>query len=171
MANLSALQGWLNLSVLNFVEGSADFQAMIHTLRRVNRPSIEVSSLLEGVTISMPPPLSKISADSKRDFRLMQLFDQSGSELSFEIRNGLSGMLRLTDEQVIGGLVRLGDARPQVGAFDALRVEGETDYVGGGGIEFIEAFEAVSAEDAAALTALITWPLMWAPWKSLVLNF
>ena len=153
MVNLSALQGWLNLSVLNFAEGSADFQAMIQIPYggRVNRPSIEVSSLLEGVTISMPPPLSKISADSKRDFRLMQLFDQSGSELSFEIRNGLSGMLRLTDEQVIGGLVRLGDARPQVGAFDALRVEGETDYVGAEEwIEFIEAFEAVSAEDAAA---------------------
>ena len=153
MVNLSALQGWLNLSVLNFAEGSADFQAMIQIPYggRVNRPSIEVSSLLEGVTISMPPPLSKIGADSKRDFRLMQLFDQSGSELSFEIGNGLSGMLRLTDEQVIGGLVRLGDARPQVGAFDALRVEGETDYVGAEEwIEFIEAFEAVSAEDAAA---------------------
>ena len=38
-----------------------------------------------------------------------------------------------------------------MGAFDALRVEGETDYVGAEEwIEFIEAFEAVSAEDAAA---------------------
>ena len=95
MANLSALQGWLNLSVLNFVEGSADFQAMIQIPYggKVNRPSIEVSSLLEGVTISMPPPLSKISADSKRDFRLTQRFDTSGSELSFEVTDGLSGML------------------------------------------------------------------------------
>ena len=60
-------------------------------------------------------------------------------------------MLKLADGQVIGGLVRLGDTRPQVGAFDALRVEGETDYVGAEEwIEFIEAFEAVSAEDAAA---------------------
>ena len=153
MANLSALQGWLNLSVLTFVEGSADFQAMIQIPYggKVNRPSIEVSSLLEGVTISMPPPLSKISADSKRDFRLTQLFDTSGSELSFEVTDGLSGMLKLADGQVIGGLVRLGDTRPQVGAFDALRVEGETDYVGAEEwIEFIEAFEAVSAEDAAA---------------------
>ena len=153
MANLSALQGWLNLSVLNFVEGSADFQAMIQIPYggKVNRPSIEVSSLLEGVTISMPPPLSKISADSKRDFRLTQRFDTSGSELSFEVTDGLSGMLKLADGQVIGGLVRLGDTRPQVGAFDALRVEGETDYVGAEEwIEFIEAFEAVSAEDAAA---------------------
>ena len=151
--NLSALQEWLNLSVLNFVEGSADFEAMIQIPYggRVNQPSIEASSLLEGVTISMPPPLSKISADNKRDFRLMQLFDESGSELSFEFGNGLSGMLRLEDEEVIGGLVRLGDTQPQVGAFDALRVEGKTDYVGAEEwIEFIDAFEAVSAEDAAA---------------------
>ena len=63
---------------------------------KVNRPTIEVSSLLEGVTISMPPPLSKISADSKRDFRLTQLFDTSGSELSFEVTDGLSGMLKWT---------------------------------------------------------------------------
>ena len=153
IVNLAALQGWLNLSVLNFVEGSADFQAMIQVPYggRVNQPSIEVSSMLEGVTISMPPPLSKIRANSKQDFRLMQLFDESGSELSFEVRNGFSGILRLEDEQVIGGLVRLGDTQPQVGAFDALRVEGETDYVGAEEwIEFIEAFEAVSAEDAAA---------------------
>ena len=56
----------------------------------------------------------------------------------------------LSGRLAIGGLVRLGDTRPQVGAFDALRVE-ETDYAGAGEwIEFIEAFEAVSAEDAAA---------------------
>ena len=153
MVNLFALQGWLNLSVLNFVEGSADFQAMIQVPYggRVNQPSIEVSSMLEGVTISMPPPLSKIRANSKQDFRLMQLFDESGSELSFEVRNGFSGMLKLADGQVVGGLVRLGDTNHKWALLMPWRVEGETDYVGAEEwIEFIEAFEAVSAEDAAA---------------------
>ena len=149
---IAKLDDWLDLAILKFAEGRSRFEATLQIPfgGRVNQPSIELWSGLKGVTVSMPPPLAKISADSGRNLHLLQVFDDDGSEISFEIDDALTGVLKLEQNQVLGGLIQLGRPVAQAGTFDALRVVGQTAFVGAEEwIEFIEAFEEASQEVAS----------------------
>ena len=149
---IAKLDDWLDLAILKFAEGRSRFEATLQIPfgGRVNQPSIELWSELKGVTVSMPPPLAKISADSGRNLHLLQVFDDDGSEISFEIDDALTGVLKLEQNQVLGGLIQLGRPVAQAGTFDALRVVGQTAFVGAEEwIEFIEAFEEASQEVAS----------------------
>ena len=149
---IAKLDDWLDLAILKFAEGRSRFEATLQIPfgGRVNQPSIELWSGLKGVTVSMPPPLAKISADSGRNLHLLQVFDDDGSEISFEIDDALTGVLKLEQNQVLGGLIQLGSPVAQAGTFDALRVVGQTAFVGAEEwIEFIEAFEEASQEVAS----------------------
>ncbi|MGA1102816.1 MAG: YhdP family protein, partial [Pseudomonadales bacterium] len=149
---IAKLDDWLDLAILKFAEGRSRFEATLQIPfgGRVNQPSIELWSGLKGVTVSMPPPLAKISADSGRNLHLLQVFDDNGSEISFEIDDALTGVLKLEQNQVLGGLIQLGRPVAQAGMFDALRVVGQTAFVGAEEwIEFIEAFEEASQEVAS----------------------
>ncbi|MGA1108799.1 MAG: YhdP family protein, partial [Pseudomonadales bacterium] len=149
---IAKLDDWLDLAILKFAEGRSRFEATLQIPfgGRVNQPSIELWSGLKGVTVSMPPPLAKISADSGRNLHLLQVFDDDGSEISFEIDDALTGVLKLEQNQVLGGLIQLGRPVAQAGMFDALRVVGQTAFVGAEEwIEFIEAFEEASQEVAS----------------------
>ncbi|MEK9819579.1 MAG: DUF3971 domain-containing protein [Pseudomonadales bacterium] len=149
---IAKLDDWLDLAILKFAEGRSRFEATLQIPfgGRVNQPSIELWSGLKGVTVSMPPPLAKISADSGRNLHLLQVFDDNGSEISFEIDDALTGVLKLEQNQVLGGLIQLGRPVAQAGTFDALRVVGQTAFVGAEEwIEFIEAFEEASQEVAS----------------------
>jgi len=149
---IANLDNWLDLAILKFAEGRSRFEAILQIPYggRINQPSIELWSGLKGVTLSMPPPLAKISTDSGRNLHLLQVFDDNGSELSFEVGDALTGVLKLEQDQVLGGLIQLGTPVAQAGTFDALRVVGQTAFVGAEEwIEFIEAFEEASQEVAS----------------------
>jgi uncharacterized protein (TIGR02099 family) len=123
---LGAVQSWLDLVPLRFTRGSTDYSGRVALPfgAKVDLPSIELETDLQGVTISMPPPFDKASPASKRALTVNQIFDQKGSELSFRLEDGAGGILKLEGDTVIGGAVEIGAYQPAVTAFDAIRITG-----------------------------------------------
>lgn len=124
------LNDWLALTLLNFVEGETDFigRLSIPFGGRDDQPELEIQSFLEGLTIDIPPPLGKQSAENRRAFQLSQRFQSKGSELAFNFDASAGGILRLIDDEVIGGVIEIGGYQPKASAFDALRIIGELPY-------------------------------------------
>ena len=127
---MTRLNDWLALTLLNFVVGETDFSGRLSIPfgGRDDQPELEVQSLLEGLTIDIPPPLGKAAAENTREFRLSQRFQSKGSELAFNFDSSAGGILRLVDEEVIGGVIEVGGYQPKASAFDAVRIIGALPY-------------------------------------------
>ncbi len=127
---MTRLNDWLGLTLLNFVAGETDFSGRLSIPfgGRDDQPELEIQSLLEGLTIDIPPPLGKESAENTRAFQLSQRFQSKGSELAFNFDSSAGGILRLVDDEVVGGVIEVGGYQPKASAFDAVRIIGALPY-------------------------------------------
>jgi len=128
--NIAEVQSWLDLVLLRFAEGKTQYQGNLSIPfgSRSDLPSVDLETDLQGVTVDMPPPFAKVSADSKRRLALTQTFDPMGSEISFNWERSAGGLLKLEGDRVKGGSIEIGNYQPSAAAFDALRVRGRLPF-------------------------------------------
>ena len=128
--DMAPVNAWLDLTLLRLTAGSTAYRGSLSVPYggREDQPVFEFASDLQGITIDMPPPIGKIVADAHRTLRVTQSFESNGSEVAFDLDQSAGGILRLTGDEVQGGIIEIGRYEPKAVAFDSIRITGELPY-------------------------------------------
>jgi uncharacterized protein (TIGR02099 family) len=130
VVDMAPVTEWLDLTLLHLTQGATNYQGSLSVPYggREDQPIFEFASDLRGITIDMPEPIGKVVADARRPLWVAQSFDTTGSELAFELDQSAGGILRLTGDEVQGGIIEIGRYEPKAAAFDAIRITGALPY-------------------------------------------
>ena len=92
-----ALQQWLPLDALSFLEGSAHYQGELVIGQQELPASLMVTSDMAGMEIELPPPFLLTAEDSAPLELKLDFFEQGDSELAIKLQDTGSSRVRFTE--------------------------------------------------------------------------
>ena len=126
--DMPALRAWTGQPLLSQAFGQAQYDAAVHIPfgAAQNPPAyLEAQSNLTGVTLVLPAPMTKLTAESVAPFRYRQVFHPDGHLVDFTLQDQLHAAFKLKDGLMQGGNFHLGgSAPPEVPAYDDIQVTG-----------------------------------------------
>lgn len=126
-AQVSALQDWLHLSLLQPLSGALDYQVDLQVptgeAKKHLHGYLNVTSQLKGTRIDLPAPYGK-SAKARREFRVWQSMDREPSLFSVRYDDLFELSLQRRQGQVSKGVLTLGGQKAVLPSDDVFRVEG-----------------------------------------------
>lgn len=125
------LYDWSDQVLLTATAGTLGYAAEIHVPfgGKKDRSYVELKSDLKGVTIEMPAPMKKESADSELELSYRQIFLDSGFRVNFNLSDNVDGAVQIKDGIVSGGQVHFGKGSLGAVSYDTLKVTGEIGQV------------------------------------------
>lgn len=121
-----SLYDWSDQILLSRAAGVIDYQASLHVPFGGARDEVyvEARSNLVGVTLNLPYPLNKASAESPRSFSYRQTFNEPGFRVDINWDDEVRASLKIADGFVKGGRLHFGTTPPGALAYDAIRITG-----------------------------------------------
>jgi uncharacterized protein (TIGR02099 family) len=121
---------WSGQALLTRTEGKLEYESVIHVPAGSSQSSltVEAYSDLRGVAVHLPPPMEKLS-DEAVTFDYQQTFYDDGYEVGVQLDDQVKGLIKIRDNQLVGGRLHFGPTPLGAVAFDALRVTGELETV------------------------------------------
>jgi len=127
LVDVRDLHRWSDQVLLTATKGKLAYEAAIHVPYGATneRSYVELNSDLKGVTIQMPAPMKKESADSEVRAYYRQTFLDSGFRIRLNLSSGIEAALQFKDGIVSGGQVHFGKGSLGAVSYDAIKMTGE----------------------------------------------